>query len=119
MLFADMLLADIVELLSRSFSCIPWILAYGSFHPCLLDVSLLEMGSYTPWLPHLDRHAVYHSPLHLLKDICAYAPGEAGEEAISESHKCMELSPVNGSSVDILLLHSQRTFSQPPPTPRS
>ena len=57
---------------SPAFFCI-WILAYGSFHPCLLDVSLLTMGSYTPWLPHLDHHAsftidaVYHSPLHLLK----------------------------------------------------
>ena len=62
--------------LSRSFPCILWILAYGSFHPCLLDVSLLAMGSYIPWLPHLDHHAyhasytidaAYHSPLHPLK----------------------------------------------------
>ena len=35
--------------------------------------SLLAMGSYIPWLPHLDHHAsysldaVYHSPLHPLR----------------------------------------------------
>ena len=28
--------------------------------------SLLAMRSSTPWLPHLDHHAVYHSPLHPL-----------------------------------------------------
>ena len=28
------------------------------------------MGSQTPWLPHLDLHAFYHSPLHpLRKDV--------------------------------------------------
>ena len=26
------------------------------------------MGSYTPWLPHLDHYAFYHSPLHLLRE---------------------------------------------------
>ena len=36
--------------------------------------SLLAMGSYIPWLPHLDHYAsytidaAYHSPLHLLKN---------------------------------------------------
>ena len=39
--------------LSRSFPCI--LPTNGTFHPCLLDVSLLAMGSYTLWLPHLDH----------------------------------------------------------------
>ena len=38
----------------------------------------VPMGSYTPWLPHLDHHAsyasyiidaAYHSPLHPLKSM--------------------------------------------------
>ena len=52
--------------MSRSFPCI--LLAYGSFHPCLLDASVLAMGPYTPWLPHLD-HAFFHSPLHPLREV--------------------------------------------------
>ena len=36
--------------------------------------------------------------------ICAYAPGDAGDEVISESHKCKDLSPVNSSSVNFLSL---------------
>ena len=36
--------------------------------------------------------------------ICGYAicAGDAGDEAISKSYKCMDLSPVDGSSVRFL-----------------
>ena len=53
--------------LSRSFPCI--LLAYGSFygsfHPCLLDVSLLVLYPMAPTSRSSD--AFYHSPLHPLR----------------------------------------------------
>ena len=39
-----------------------------------------------------------------------YAPGDAGDEAISESHKCMDLSPVDGSSVDFFSFTANALF---------
>ena len=32
--------------------------------------------------------------------ICQYTPEDVRDEPISESHKCLNLSPVDGSSVD-------------------
>ena len=42
--------------------------------------------------------------------ICEYAPGDAGDEAISESHKYMDLSPVDGSSVDFFSFTANALF---------
>ena len=36
---------------------------------------------------------------NMLFAACDMRPGDAGDEAISESHKCMDLSPADGSSV--------------------
>ena len=43
-----------------------------------------------------------------------YAPGDAGDagdEAISESHKCLHLTPVDGSSVDFFSFTANALFS--------
>ena len=42
--------------------------------------------------------------------ICKHAPGDAGDEVISESHKCMDLSPVNGSSVEFFSFTANALF---------
>ena len=55
------------------------------------------MGSYIPWLPHLDHHAfyasyiihaVYHSPLHLLK---GYEPSLARSEEMDMINSCQSI----------------------------
>ena len=50
--------------------------------------------------------------------LCDMRNRDAGDEAISESHKGMVLTPLDRSSVNSLLLRSQNTSSQPP-TPSS
>ena len=35
----------------------------------------------------------------LLSVVCDMRPGDTGDEAISESHECIDLSPADGSSV--------------------
>ena len=39
-----------------------------------------------------------------------YANMRPGDEAISESHKCMDLSPVDGSSVDFFSFTANALF---------
>ena len=57
----------------------------------LASVGLLVSGSH-------DSGEIAGN-LMMLFAACDMRPGDAGAEAISESHKCMDLSPADGSSV--------------------
>ena len=46
--------------------------------------------------------------------ICEYAPVDAGDEAISESHKCMDLSPEDGCSFNFFSFTANALFSSLP-----
>ena len=42
--------------------------------------------------------------------VCDMRISAAGDEAISESHKCMDLTPVDGSSVDFFSFIARALF---------
>ena len=61
------------------------------------------------------RKACYLQICHLwICDMRTCAAGDAGDEAISRSYKCLHLTPVDGSSFVSFSFRAIAVFSRPP-----